>query len=89
MVAGSGVDTGNADQVVERYDIASNSWSDLPSMNERRDSSASCAIESCVYIFYGLDRYGGRKFSNTIEMLNMNNLEAGWKLIETGGNGRT
>ena len=38
---------------VERYDIASDSWQMMPSMNEKRNCHASCALGDQIYVICG------------------------------------
>lgn len=54
VVVGSACD--RAENKVECYDIASDSWSTLPDMIRRRDYLACVSQGSSVYAICGLDR---------------------------------
>ena len=72
----------------ERYDIATDSWENLPDMNCRRYFVACCSMGSSVFVFFGMDRDMDRIAHNTIEMLDTVNIKAGWRLIRTNSKPR-
>lgn len=67
---------------VELYDIPTNTWSKdiIPDLNEARDFSSCCILESKIYVF------GNGRYHYGIEWLDAKSLFAGnkvrWNLLE-------
>lgn len=60
---------------VEVLDLSTQKWSRIPSMKEKRDASASCAIANCVMVMGGGET--STLPSNSVEILDVDNLA--WK----------
>ena len=65
---------------VERYDLAKDEWTRMPSMNVGRYTHASCALGRFVYVFHGT-RADGSGYLGSIERLDATALKK-WDLIE-------
>ena len=60
---------------VEVLDLSTQKWSRIPSMKEKRDASAACAIANCVLVMGGGET--STLPSNSVEILDVDNLS--WK----------
>ncbi len=56
FVSGGGGNSINALQSVERYDISTNSWQQVPPMQIARANHASCSIGDTVYVLCGYNQ---------------------------------
>ena len=61
-----------------RYDIMSDEWTDIPSLNVARKRSGSCHLNGRIYAFAGK----GESDLNSIEMLITDPMASSWKLIQ-------
>ena len=79
IVAGGEINTSNdALQVVEAYDVESDSWQTLPSMTVGRHGGGGGLVDSRFYAMSGSTTIGGSPSSesNTIENLSLPEIQA-------------
>ena len=65
----------------EKYDIAQNKWSKVPSMRVERAQMSSCSLNGNIFVFFGLTDDEG-VLANSIETLDTNNKDSVWRLID-------
>ena len=82
MVAGGQINTFQQTNRVEIYDIVSDTWSELPPLNQAKCSVSLSFKGLHLYAIGGLCRtQTSIQFSNTIEKLNLNELQSGWRVL--------
>ncbi len=80
--AGTPADLHSLD-TVESFDIATSTWSPLPSLPEPRSSHDAVVIGDAVWVVGGWSLQGQSKtWHTTILRLDLNDLEAGWSSID-------
>lgn len=82
MVTGSVIDEISAKKC-EMYDVDRDEWSLLPDLNIGRYSHATCVFsQRKAYVFGGFNLEDGDIDINSIEVLNLINLNEGWIVLE-------
>ena len=61
---------------VERFDTLTETWEVLPRLKVGRFRHSSCAVNSQIYVFCGMDRNSNQV--NSIEVLSTRHLSDGW-----------
>ena len=74
-----GFENGKISNTVEKFNIAEGKSTELPPMNNRRTSSASCVYNGDVIVTGGFD---GQDAHDSIEILNMNQPPLQWKMLQ-------
>ena len=85
FIVGGGADnrsTISAHGKTQRYNVAENSWIDLPNLNVSRQGAAACGIGDAVYVFCGMK--ANSEGINSVEFLeNATAPSVGtWNIIE-------
>lgn len=79
LIAVSGINTNK----VERLCFETTKVEELPPLSTARGEASCCLIKEVAYVFFGYSPEK-KKCLSSIEYLDMNNLNAGWKLINLG-----
>ena len=77
LLAVSGTNTNK----VERLCFETQVIDELPSLNATRGEASCCLVNDVVYVFFGYSPEK-KKCLDSVEYLDMKNVEEGWKLIE-------
>ena len=77
LLAVSGTNTNK----VERLCFETQVIDELPSLNATRGEASCCLVNDIVYVFFGYSPEK-KKCLDSVEYLDMKNVEEGWKLIE-------
>ena len=77
LLAVSGTNTNK----VERLCFETQVIDELPSLNSTRGEASCCLVNDVVYVFFGYSPEK-KKCLDSVEYLDMKNMEEGWKLIE-------
>ena len=77
LLAVSGTNTNK----VERLCFETQVIDELPSLNSTRGEASCCLVNDVVYVFFGYSPEK-KKCLDSVEYLDMKNVEEGWKLIE-------
>ena len=77
LLAVSGTNTNK----VERLCFETQVIDELPSLNATRGEASCCLVNDVVYVFFGYSPEK-KKCLDSVEYLDMKNMEEGWKLIE-------
>ncbi|KAK3314477.1 hypothetical protein B0H66DRAFT_563013 [Apodospora peruviana] len=77
--------TGDSLDIVSAYNVSSESWIELPSQAARlpaaRDHAGHATIDGKFYVLGGR-KNGGTNVQDTVFILDVNDLEAGWRTSE-------
>lgn len=68
-------------KLCESYDVKEDRWEYLPNLNHGRSKPGLCLVsQRYLYTFFGSDSIG--IINNTIEFIDLYNLQIGWTLIQ-------